>query len=210
MSAESLTKIKHLLYTFDRPSLNDLSTFVTMCYYQYPLTALTCIRMLLARPGNPPIQTIINSGVVPVIFCLLHKNEYNFGMMFSGYVRELDFDYEIPSVIVECIAQACKLYSVDERIQVECRWILCNIASGDMFVLLAKSEISSLKHTGSKEQTQYVVDQGLVPVLVNGLKETASLAIKSNSVSALGNIMGNGILCRDLVLEKGCFRYFIL
>jgi len=60
-----------------------------------------------------------------------------------------------------------------------------------------------LIYTGSTEQTQYVVDAGAVPILVNGLQETVSLAIKSNTASALGNIVSNGPMCRDLILQQG-------
>jgi len=142
MSSESLSQIKTLLYCFDRPSLHTLSTLVTACYHPYPLRSLRCIRVLLTVPEYPPIQPVIDSGVIPWILRLLQQNSYNFAMMFSGYIRELDFDYEIPSTIVECIAHACKLNSVDESIQVECRWILSNITSGNIFVLPPRFQIT--------------------------------------------------------------------
>ena len=112
----SLGKVDDLLSIFERPSTAKLPEWVKGCYGYYPLSSLRSIRRLIAL-HNPPIQEVIDSGVVPQIIKLLKTNNYNFSMFFNGYIREMDFNYVVPEEIANYIDNICGLYCVDEVLQ---------------------------------------------------------------------------------------------
>ncbi|KAK8378696.1 hypothetical protein O3P69_009417 [Scylla paramamosain] len=70
------------------------------------------------------------------------------------------------------------------QLQEASAWVITNIASG------------------RSEHTQAVVDAGAVGVLV-GLVSTGSGDVREQAVWALGNIVGDGARCRDVVLKQG-------
>ena len=155
----------------------------------YPLDAIRDIRKLTALPIDAPIQEVINSGVAQQIIKLLQANSYNFGMLFVGYFRELDFEYVIPDGIINGIGQNCEIHCIDERLQVEGRCILSDIAAE------------------GEEQAQYVVDIGAVPILIEGIKENMTSPIQTYSFAALGNIANSSKECRDLLLSFDIIQY---
>lgn len=48
-----------------------------------------------------------------------------------------------------------------------------------------------------------------VKLLINGLKDTSSINVKSNSVYALSNIAASGIECRDILLEYDIMEHLL-
>eukprot|EP01084_Bolivina_argentea_P071117 129326_1 len=185
MSTSVLQELESLINIFEKET-EYLSQWVKDCYSQYPLQSIINIRKLIARPeeNNPPIQQVIDSGVIPQIIKLLTQNNYNFDMFISGYSRQFNFEYIIHSDIINYIRNICKLYCIDGKLQSEVRWILTNICSF------------------TDDQTQYIVNQGAIPILIDGLKDTSSIEIKSNSISALANITGT-LEFINIVLEHG-------
>ena len=128
MSKECLEKVNALLWRFDC-SHDSMPYWVAQCKSEYPLSALVKLRKALCAP-LPPTQAVINSGLVPLIIGLLRSNEYNFEMFFTGYIRSSNCNCSIPMDVVSLIESKCQLYTVDDRVQVECRWILGGIAAG--------------------------------------------------------------------------------
>jgi len=74
--------------------------------------------------------------------------------------------------------------------QYECAWILTNIASG------------------SSDNTNAIVNVGVVPLLVNLLK-SSDVRVMEQAVWALGNIAGDGPNLRDIVLSQGIIPILI-
>lgn len=102
-------------------------------------------KLLSATP--PPIQSVIDSGVVPRVVELLGSD-------------------------------------LDPTLQLECAWVLTNIASGD------------------SKQTTYVLRSGALPVLVR-LLSSPDDAVKEQVVWAVGNLAGDGTSSRDVCLAHG-------
>ena len=135
MSTQALQQINVLLFRFEYipEQLPDWPGWIDECKSNNPLRALREVRRLVSSPLPGPTQLVVHSGLVPVLFGLMQQNPHDFSMLFSGYVRRMNFPYIIPVGIVQCIAKKAEIFTVDERIQVECRWILCNIAAGINF-----------------------------------------------------------------------------
>jgi hypothetical protein len=111
-------------------------------------------RKWLSIERNPPIQMVIDFGIVPRFIEFLQRPLGNSMLVF------------------------------------EAAWVLTNIASG------------------SVSQTQFVVDCGAVPRFIR-LMEHDDDQIKEQAVWALGNIAGNGIENRDLLIESGIMKYLL-
>jgi len=111
------------------------------------LSAVQAARKLLSRDRNPPIDSLIESGVLPIL--------------------------------VECL-------KCDDNppLQFEAAWALTNIASG------------------SSQQTQAVVQAGAVGYFTN-LLQSKHQNVCEQVVWALGNIIGDGPVLRDLAIKHG-------
>ncbi|KAL7979256.1 hypothetical protein Chor_015280, partial [Crotalus horridus] len=111
------------------------------------LKAAQAVRKMLSKQKNPPINQVIESGIIPKL---------------------VEFLY----------------YHDTPNLQFEAAWALTNIASG------------------SSKQTKAVVDangiQGLVVLL-----SSPHIHICEQSVWALGNIAGDGPICRDTLISFG-------
>uniref|UniRef100_A0A4W3JLT0 Importin subunit alpha n=1 Tax=Callorhinchus milii TaxID=7868 RepID=A0A4W3JLT0_CALMI len=114
------------------------------------LSAVQAARKLLSSDRNPPIDELINSGILPVL------------------VRCLERDGN-PSL------------------QFEAAWALTNIASG------------------TSAQTQAVVQASAVPLFLR-LLHSPHQNVCEQAVWALGNIIGDGPLCRDYVISLGVVK----
>ena len=60
---------------------------------------------------------------------------------------------------------------------------------------------------GSNDQTQYIVDNNAIPILIDGVKENMTVLVQANSFQALGNIVSNTEKCRDLVLAHDIIKH---
>jgi len=111
------------------------------------LSAVQAARKLLSRDRNPPIDSLIDAGVLPIL--------------------------------VECL-------KCDDNppLQFEAAWALTNIASG------------------SSEQTQAVVQAGAVGLFTQ-LLQSKHQNVCEQVVWALGNIIGDGPILRDLAIKHG-------
>lgn len=104
------------------------------------------IRRMLSIATNPPIQEVIDSGLLPKIIEFL----------------------EVTSM---------------PQLQFEAAWVITNISSGN------------------SAQTKTVVDA--VPYLVKMVIESPSIEVKEQAIWALGNIAGDSVEMRDLVINAG-------
>lgn len=98
--------------------------------------------------------------------------------------EEIDyFDIVIDAKLVPHLVRFLK-DDVNIAIQLEACWALSNIAGGN------------------SRQTRAVVNAGAVPCFVALLRSPNDCVI-NQAMSALGNIAGDGVECRDIVLESG-------
>ena len=162
--------VNEILLHFEDPA-DALSRCIEGCYTKYPLKSIKDIRKLLNRPRNALIQQLIDSGVMSRIVALLKENNYNFQMLSAGILREIQFDYNVPIVIINSIEKTCEMYCIDDELQQECRNILVKIAGGNSI------------------QKQHVIDKGAIPALLNGLSIETSIGVKEASLKALINIV---------------------
>lgn len=125
-------------------------------------------RTSLSVEFSPPIQQVVDAGIIPRCAALL----------------ALDFYQAMGD---SSVAQSRELIN---KIRVEAAWIITNVASG------------------TSEQTEYVVEQGVVPLLVAMLCEEDDTII-DQSVWALGNIAGDSECMRDNVLAHNALPIVI-
>lgn len=144
------------------------------------LDCTTKFRKLLSKERNPPIEKVIECGVV------------------DRFVEFLKSPHSMIQVSRLCF-RACKKYARYEYItnapmfartpyqQFEAAWALTNIASG------------------TSEHTQVVINAGAVPIFIE-LLSSPVLDVREQAVWALGNIAGDSPKCRDYVLQQGALR----
>jgi importin subunit alpha-4/3 len=137
---DDMRQVRH--YSIETLVQNTLSTDPAI-----KLDAVQSVRKLLSSDKNPPIDQIIEAGMLPLLVECLSKNDQ-------------------PSL------------------QFEAAWALTNIASG------------------SSRQTQSVVQAGAVEHFLRLLKSPHQ-NVCEQAVWALGNIIGDGPQCRDLVISMG-------
>lgn len=111
------------------------------------LQAVQAARKLLSSDRNPPIDPLIESGILPILVRCLEQND-------------------------------------NPSLQFEAAWALTNIASG------------------TSSQTQAVVSAGAVPLFLQLLSSTQQ-NVCEQAVWALGNIIGDGPVPRDYVIQRG-------
>ncbi|KAL4311516.1 hypothetical protein GQ457_01G021010 [Hibiscus cannabinus] len=145
------------------------------------LEATSLLRKLLSMERSPPIQQVIEAGIVP---------------------RLVDFldNHHDPQLQVHLIVPFSLLTKVNRKFisfffllcQFEASWALINIASG------------------TSDHTHAVIQQGAVPKFVQLLgssiadvREQSNLRAESQAVWALGNIAGDSPKSRDIVLNHG-------
>uniref|UniRef100_A0A8C5WN89 Importin subunit alpha n=1 Tax=Laticauda laticaudata TaxID=8630 RepID=A0A8C5WN89_LATLA len=111
------------------------------------LKAAQAVRKMLSKQKNPPVNQVIESGIIPKLVEFLH-------------------------------------YHDTPNLQFESAWALTNIASG------------------TSEQTKAVIDANGIQGLVD-LLSSPHIHICEQSVWALGNIAGDGPMCRDTLISFG-------
>lgn len=111
------------------------------------LAAVQAARKLLSSDRNPPIDALINSGILPVLVACLDRSD-------------------------------------NPSLQFEAAWALTNIASG------------------TSAQTQAVVQANAVPLFLT-LLASQHQNVCEQAVWALGNIIGDGPVLRDYVINLG-------
>ncbi|XP_068621274.1 importin subunit alpha-3 [Battus philenor] len=114
------------------------------------LSAVQQCRKLLSSDKNPPIDDLIDAGILPIL--------------------------------VQCLSRAD-----NPTLQFEAAWALTNIASG------------------TSAQTNKVVHAGAVPLFLQLLMSPHE-NVCEQAVWALGNIIGDGPMLRDLVVELGVVK----
>ncbi len=134
----------------DNLTTASLETIVEKARSSEPATQLAAVqaaRKLLSSDRNPPIDALINSGILPVL--------------------------------VHCLECAD-----NPSLQFEAAWALTNIASG------------------TSAQTQAVVQANAVPLFLQ-LLSSPHQNVCEQAVWALGNIIGDGPVLRDYVINLG-------
>ncbi|XP_070586834.1 importin subunit alpha-1-like isoform X1 [Erythrolamprus reginae] len=147
LAEDSLTPEKDEKNAGTEISLLDIVQLIESDDLFLQLKAAQAVRKMLSKHKNPPIDEVIDSGVIPKLVEFLYY-------------------HNIPNL------------------QFESAWSLTNIASG------------------TSEQTKAVVDangvQGLVVLL-----SSPHIHLCEQSVWALGNIAGDGPICRDILISFG-------
>ncbi len=134
----------------DNLTTASLETIVEKANSSEPATQLAAVqaaRKLLSSDRNPPIDALINSGILPVLVRCLECND-------------------------------------NPSLQFEAAWALTNIASG------------------TSAQTQAVVHANAVPLFLQLLTSNHQ-NVCEQAVWALGNIIGDGPVLRDYVINLG-------
>lgn len=130
-----------------KASISDLVLNSTNSDPMIKLNAIQLARKLLSSDKNPPIDQIIDAGMLPILVECLKKDD-------------------------------------QPTLQFEAAWALTNIASG------------------TTAQTQSVVLAGSVEHFLR-LLNSPQQNVCEQAVWALGNIIGDGPHCRDLVIKLG-------
>ncbi|KAJ6241255.1 importin subunit alpha [Anaeramoeba flamelloides] len=130
------------------PPIQELPTLVKGVKSDDLETVQTCtqlIRKMLSIEGEPPIEEILETNIVPTFVKFLKHSENDF-------------------------------------LKFETTWIFSNICSGN------------------SEQTNYVVDLGVIPLFFQGI-ESSNSNIQIQSVWGIGNIVGDSFELRDNILN---------
>jgi len=106
------------------------------------------MRKAISKDDNPPIASLVNTGVVPHIIKLLDYNFFQFDKLIS-----------------------------------ECAWIIANVASS----------------TG--KSVAYLMEHGIATRAIN-LLEHSDNEVKANALWILGNIAGDDLEYRNVLLEN--------
>ena len=188
MSQESVEGVDDLLTQLHQ-TINGFSS-------KYPLKSIIKLNKMLSPKrfrifGEDIIyEVIFQSNIVPLIIKVLQKTNHkfkSFKIIFSGYRRKRGIVIKMPSDIISMIDEYC---CVDEEIQREGRLFLRIVACS-----------SELSHA------QYMVDNGALSVLIEGLRENSSIKVKHKSILALGNLAANGFVSRNQVLNYNILNY---
>lgn len=133
-------------------------------------------RSMVSVEDSPPIQPVIDSGVVPRFVQMLDLSYLTSPQMNRSGKQIMEITKDTPEydATIELI----------NKIRVESAWVITNIASG------------------TTVQTRSVTDSGAIPYLVNMLFDTNDLVV-DQSVWALGNIAGDSEEMRDIILSTG-------
>lgn len=145
------------------------------------LKAIQKFRKLLSKDPNPPIDDVIQAGIVPRFVDFL-KNNNNTTLQVrpvcnANTIRSVtkpNIEYNIFFIMCVCL-------------QFEAAWALTNIASG------------------TSQQTRMVIETGAVPVFIELLSSPID-DVQEQAVWALGNIAGDSSECRDYVLNSGVMK----
>ena len=135
------------------------------------------IRKLLSSNRNPPIDELIESGILPILVECLNKDDkwvlFSISLFTFIYSYDVEGNYSIRYDKSSCLHTINKYYNIyySASLQFEAAWALTNIASG------------------TTEQTRAVVECGAV-VLFLRLLYSPHQNVCEQAVWALGNIIG--------------------
>ena len=167
--------------------LSDLPKWVKGCYVNNdggnPLKSVKQIRGLSALFNDPPLDKIIQSGVIPQIIKLTNGQ---YDLICSGYIRELSL--LLTQIVPIDIIKICIMNCINDELQNECLWIILNVSSG------------------TDKQTKYIIDCGAIPILCESFELSNSFKVKDSCFWALGNISGtnqNDSEHVDSILSQG-------
>jgi importin subunit alpha-1 len=165
------------------------------------LEATTYFRKLLSLEKNPPIQMVIDAGIVPK---LVHLCTAGVCFVTDGTVlcaRALCVRCALTrSVCVLCAHALCVSLVGYPKLQYEAAWALTNIASGNSSQVRALCGVLVPKTHLRHHQTKVVIEAGAVPVFVQ-LLQSPDENVREQCIWALGNIAGDGPEHRDMVLK---------
>jgi importin subunit alpha-6/7 len=155
------------------------------------LEATGAIRRLLSAERQPPIDRVIESGILPDLMQFLMR--YDIGLLclyqslFQQFVAGNYICILVELVLHPFLSSFLICRTSEPKLQFEAAWALTNIASG-----------TSL-------HTRTVVEHGAVPIFVELLR-SPSEEVREQAVWALGNIAGDSPDLRDLVLRSGALE----
>ena len=160
------------------PSLNGVIGINKRLQSHFPSAEIESLKEKLSiTQFNTLPETIkqkLQNDTIPVLLNLLKCNKYNMEMLLDGYIKfhgtKIDLRGTIPTVIGYEINRFADIKWIDEGLQINAREIL---------LTLAKT---------SNEATKIIVDQGCIPILLNGVTDEASPAIQCTSINCLGYI----------------------
>ena len=144
----------------------------------YPLTSIVRLRKLTSQKNQALIYKIINPATFREIISLLSKNKYNVDFLISAFFNDIMkinsispiLIKTIPLVLISEIGNYIVLDNIDEKLQIESRWIIINFTAGTFL------------------QMQGLINDKLISNLINGLDSKKTTNIQCMSCVALANI----------------------
>lgn len=168
------------------------------------LDATTKFRKLLSKERNPPIEKVIECGVV-ARFVEFLRNEHSMIQVSSPTFPSFQ-----PASLVVLLPTRDSLLTFSLSTHSSRRTLLY-LSLSHLHLTNPPPPIShsawALTNiaSGTSEHTQVVIESGAVPVFIE-LLSSPVLDVREQAVWALGNIAGDSPKCRDYVLEQGALR----
>lgn len=141
---------------------------------KYPLESIDRIALLIEKYPTFIIRLLKKYNVIPQLLQLLSNNDYNFKYFMIRWLKYNNYNYTMPSVIINIIDKYTKLPRINDKLQLNITFILNYIAT-----------------YGTYDDRKYIINSKIIPILMNNIFNNTSFHVKYFSVQTFGNLMQN-------------------